>query len=39
MAIKVGILNVIEAMDLAPEIVYPLYLAGSADRYLLFIIQ
>ncbi|XP_039131872.1 proteasome adapter and scaffold protein ECM29-like [Dioscorea cayenensis subsp. rotundata] len=30
---KVGILNVIEAMDLAPEIVYPLYLAGSADSH------
>ncbi|KAH7672010.1 proteasome component ECM29 protein [Dioscorea alata] len=34
---KVGILNVIEAMDLAPEIVYPLYLAGSADSHELVI--
>lgn len=26
-------LNVIEAMQLAPEIVYPLYLAAASDRY------
>ncbi|KAK6925530.1 Proteasome component Ecm29 [Dillenia turbinata] len=28
---KLGILNVIEVMDLAAELVYPLYLAASAD--------
>eukprot|EP00257_Ricinus_communis_P019881 XP_015578984.1 proteasome adapter and scaffold protein ECM29 [Ricinus communis] len=28
---KLGILNVIEAMELDPELVYPLYLAASAD--------
>lgn len=28
---KLGILNVIEAMDLVPELVYPLYLAASVD--------
>ncbi|KAL6906048.1 hypothetical protein ACP4OV_003649 [Aristida adscensionis] len=28
---KLGILNVIEAMNLAPEIVYPLYLAAASD--------
>uniref|UniRef100_A0A0D9XNV0 Uncharacterized protein n=1 Tax=Leersia perrieri TaxID=77586 RepID=A0A0D9XNV0_9ORYZ len=28
---KLGILNVIEAMQLAPEIVYPLYLAAASD--------
>ncbi|KAJ0985238.1 hypothetical protein J5N97_003594 [Dioscorea zingiberensis] len=33
MSRKVGILNVIEAMDLAPELVYPLYLAGSSDSH------
>ncbi|KAJ1274098.1 hypothetical protein BS78_05G036600 [Paspalum vaginatum] len=28
---KLGILNVIEAMNLAPEIVYPLYLSAASD--------
>ncbi|KAK4773586.1 hypothetical protein SAY87_028605 [Trapa incisa] len=28
---KLGILNVIEAMDLSPEVVYSIYLAASAD--------
>ncbi|CAD6343742.1 unnamed protein product [Miscanthus lutarioriparius] len=28
---KLGILNVIEAMNFAPEIVYPLYLSASSD--------
>lgn len=28
---KLGLLNVIEAMELAPENVYPLYIAASAD--------
>lgn len=28
---KLGILNVIEAMELSPELVYPLYVAASAD--------
>ncbi|XP_024030403.1 proteasome-associated protein ECM29 homolog [Morus notabilis] len=28
---KLGILNVTEGMELAPELVYPLYLAASAD--------
>ncbi|XP_057441454.1 uncharacterized protein LOC130733331 isoform X2 [Lotus japonicus] len=29
---KLGILNVIQAMELAPELVYPLYIAASVDR-------
>ncbi|OAY68778.1 Proteasome-associated protein ECM [Ananas comosus] len=28
---KLGILNIIEAMQLAPELVYPLYLAAASD--------
>ncbi|KAH7837827.1 hypothetical protein Vadar_018494 [Vaccinium darrowii] len=28
---KLGILNVVEAMELAPEVVYPLYMAACAD--------
>ncbi|KAF7852405.1 hypothetical protein BT93_L0950 [Corymbia citriodora subsp. variegata] len=28
---KLGILNVVEALELTPEVVYPLYLAASAD--------
>lgn len=28
---KLGILNVVEAMELTPEVVYPLYLAASVD--------
>ncbi|XP_061372568.1 uncharacterized protein LOC133315038 [Gastrolobium bilobum] len=28
---KLGILNVIQAMELAPELVYPLYIAASVD--------
>ncbi|XVE59843.1 hypothetical protein DITRI_Ditri05aG0079400 [Diplodiscus trichospermus] len=28
---KLGILNVIEAMELSPELVYPLYVAASSD--------
>ncbi|KAH1090696.1 hypothetical protein J1N35_017953 [Gossypium stocksii] len=28
---KLGILNLVEAMELSPELVYPLYLAASAD--------
>ncbi|KAK1292730.1 hypothetical protein QJS10_CPB17g01685 [Acorus calamus] len=31
LARKMGILNVIEAMDLAPELVYPLYIAACSD--------
>lgn len=30
---QLGILNVIEAMELDPEVVYSIYLAASADRY------
>ncbi|RDX76074.1 Proteasome-associated protein ECM29-like protein, partial [Mucuna pruriens] len=30
---KLGILNVIQAMELAPELVYPLYIAASVDWY------
>ncbi|OVA18531.1 Proteasome stabiliser ECM29 [Macleaya cordata] len=30
---KLGILNVVEALDLAPELVYPLYLAACSDSY------
>ncbi|CAJ1971239.1 unnamed protein product [Sphenostylis stenocarpa] len=29
--IKLGILNVIQAMELAPELIYPLYIAASVD--------
>ncbi|QCE01566.1 proteasome component ECM29 [Vigna unguiculata] len=29
---KLGILNVIQAMELSPELVYPLYIAASVDR-------
>jgi hypothetical protein len=32
-SLQLGILNVIEAMNFAPEIVYPLYLSASSDRY------
>lgn len=28
---QLGILNVVEAMELDPEVVYPIYLAASAD--------
>lgn len=31
--IQLGILNVIQAMELAPELVYPLYIAASVDWY------
>ncbi|XP_021604828.1 proteasome adapter and scaffold protein ECM29 isoform X2 [Manihot esculenta] len=31
LARKLGILNVVEAMELDPEVVYPIYLAASAD--------
>ncbi|KAI5667804.1 hypothetical protein M9H77_17657 [Catharanthus roseus] len=31
---KLGILNIVQAMDLPSELVYPLYLAASVDRYL-----
>lgn len=31
---QLGILNVIEAMELSPEVVYSIYLAASADRYI-----
>ncbi|CAN1830461.1 Proteasome adapter and scaffold protein ECM29 [Linum perenne] len=31
LTMKLGILNVIEAIELPPELVYPLYLAASAD--------
>lgn len=30
---QLGILNVIEALELDPEVVYSIYLAASADRY------
>lgn len=30
--VQLGILNVIQAMELAPELVYPLYIAASVDR-------
>lgn len=32
---QLGILNVIQAMELAPELVYPLYIAASVDWYAL----
>lgn len=32
---QLGILNVIEAMELAPELVYPLYVTASIDWYIL----
>ena len=32
-SLQLGILNVIEAMNFTPEIVYPLYLSASSDRY------
>ena len=32
-SLQLGILNVIEAMNFAPEIVYPLYLSAASDRY------
>lgn len=35
-SLQLGILNVIEAMHLASEIVYPLYLAAASDRYFYF---
>lgn len=31
--VQLGILNVIQAMELAPELVYPLYIAASVDWY------
>jgi proteasome component ECM29 len=31
-SLQLGILNVTEAMNLAPETVYPLYLSAAADR-------
>lgn len=31
---QLGILNVVEAMELAPELAYPLYMAACADWYL-----
>lgn len=30
---QLGILNVIQAMELDPELVYPLYIAASVDWY------
>lgn len=30
---QLGILNVIQAMELAPELAYPLYIAASVDWY------
>lgn len=30
---QLGMLNVIEAMELAPELVYPIYVAACSDRY------
>ena len=30
---QLGVLNVVDAMELSPEPVYPLYLVASADRY------
>jgi hypothetical protein len=35
-SLQLGILNVLEAMQLASEIVYPIYLAGASDRYFHF---
>lgn len=31
--LQLGILNIIEAMNFAPEVVYPLYLSAASDRY------
>lgn len=31
---QLGMLNVIEAMQLTTELVYPLYLVAASDRYL-----
>ena len=31
--VQLGILNVIQAMELAPELAYPLYIAASVDWY------
>jgi len=31
--VQLGILNVVQVMDLAPELVYPLYVAASVDWY------
>jgi proteasome component ECM29 len=30
---QLGVLNVVDTMELGPEPVYPLYLVASADRY------
>lgn len=35
---QLGILNVIQAMELDPEVVYPLYIAASVDWYVLDLI-
>lgn len=35
---QLGILNVIQAMELAPELVYPLYIAASVDWYVVVLI-
>lgn len=35
---QLGILNVIQAMELNPELVYPLYVAASVDWYVLDLI-
>jgi len=36
--VQLGILNVIQAMELNPELVYPLYVAASVDWYVLDLI-
>lgn len=32
---QLGILNVIEAMEFAPELVYPIYVAACVDWYVI----
>lgn len=32
---QLGILNIVEAMELSPELAYPLYVAASVDWYVI----
>lgn len=36
---QLGILNVVQAMELSTELVYPLYVAASSDWYFLFFFE
>jgi hypothetical protein len=36
--VQLGILNVIQAMEFDPELVYPLYIAASVDWYVVDLI-